>query len=347
MSQTGPARSRIRAYLLTAVVASGSAPGFAEGNPPSARGKELASTPCPCGLREGPFRTNWMDDRSRNPTIFIGGPQRYAQADAAAPAAAPPRDPTKEPSATPDSRTLWRIVGGEFVGFGRFEPQGGQPAATDGGRPWWIGAMLHDQSGLRLGFEFFSYSGRYETPQNLRARSYESEMKLDVHSLVGKAGYFARRGFAEVYADAGLGFYSTAMSVSRPLSFLELLALCFSCGEVEAKSNDFGADFRAGVALNLGKLRLGYEMRRLALRGSYGELSNNGSMPIGGRFSLVTIGLTFPETQRGARYSDMQRASGEDHPPHYDQSERQAYYLQRQPTATLPEARAARAARGR
>jgi hypothetical protein len=229
---------------------------------------------------------------------------RYAQADAEAPPAAPQKM-AGDLGATPDSRTPWRIVGGEFVGFGRFEPQGSQPAATDGGRPWWIGAMLHDQSGLRVGFEFFSYTGRYETPPNLRALSYESEMKLDVYGLVGKAGYFARLGFAEVYADAGLGFYSTTMSVSRPLSFLELLALCFSCNEVEAKSNDFGADLRAGVAFHLGKLRLGYEVRRLALRGDYGQLSNNGSMPIGGKFSLVTIGFAFPDSQRGARYGDM------------------------------------------
>lgn len=124
------------------------------------------------------------------------------------------------------------------------------------------------------------YGADYLTPPGLTCGlfcSVNRSMSLDVLGIGASIAHGIRLGAADLYAGAGLGLYFSAMTVRQSVFGLP--------AESKERDTGLGADFRAGVAFDLGARHgLGIEYRRLSLRGNFGVLSNGRSMPIGGEF---------------------------------------------------------------
>ena len=177
-----------------------------------------------------------------------------------------------------------------LVGWlGGLRPEGSNPAPKGDGIALGIGWERHLSSGLRFGFEFSFYGADYRTPASLSCGAFcvvSSTMSLNVMGFGPTAGYAAKLGPVELHAGAGFGLYfSTLTATASTFGFP---------GEHEERDSDLAMDVRAGVGIDVGtSTRLGVELRRLSLEGSFGPLTGGRSIPIGGDFVLFSYGRRF------------------------------------------------------
>jgi hypothetical protein len=164
--------------------------------------------------------------------------------------------------------------------LGGFEPERSDPASRGGGYVLGMSVEQRRPSGLRLAFEATYFGASYLTPAGLTCGllcTVHHRMSLTVLGFGAGIGHGFRLGAADLYAGVGLGLYFSEMTATATTFGLP--------AENDEHDTGVGADFRAGVAFDLGnKHGLGIEYRRLSLRAKFGARSNGRSLPLGGAF---------------------------------------------------------------